>query len=305
MSGRLLTVFLLVVSSCGFAFGAPEHATSILEAQIYLSPDESSQKMGTVMRGRDITVFEKSLGFVRVLAQVDAERQVAGWMKDAGVVRVSTPNAADIIFGEAADSEHEAEKRHGRRNSAQDAMRLYGWISEYLPTSQRAGEAMYRYADIRWQIEKSDYVGRPSNKEKDPYMRHQMEEEDLRKVEKKFPGTKWADLAAWDLIENKVCGEWQGDPKCPEKESEIYQRYVEQHPNSPKLSEAQYNAAWRQAALVDLYRANHDAKKSEAAKTRALQIAQNIKANDEFTAEGQRLIYLLQNNIPVYEYVAE
>ena len=305
MSGRLLTVFLLVVSSCGAAFGATEHATTILEAQIYLSPDESSQKMGTVMRGRDITVFEKSLGFVRVLAQVDAERQVAGWMKDAGVVRVSTPNAADIIFGEAADSEHEAEKRHGRRNSAQDAMRLYGWISEYLPTSQRAGEAMYRYADIRWQIEKSDYVGRPSNKEKDPYMRHQMEEEDLRKVEKKFPGTKWADLAAWDLIENKVCGEWQGDPKCPEKESEIYQRYVEQHPNSPKLSEAQYNAAWRQAALVDLYRANHDAKKSEAAKTRALQIAQNIKANDEFTAEGQRLIYLLQNNIPVYEYVAE
>ena len=305
MSGRLLTVFLLILSSCSAAFGATEHATTILEAQIYLSPDESSQKMGTVMRGRDITVFEKSLGFVRVLAQVDAERQVAGWMKDAGVVRVSTPNAADIIFGEAADSEHEAEKRHGRRNSAQDAMRLYGWISEYLPTSQRAGEAMYRYADIRWQIEKSDYVGRPSNKEKDPYMRHQMEEEDLRKVEKKFPGTKWADLAAWDLIENKVCGEWQGDPKCPEKESEIYQRYAEQHPNSPKLSEAQYNAAWRQAALVDLYRANHDAKKSEAAKTRALQIAQNIKANDEFTAEGQRLIYLLQNNIPVYEYVAE
>ena len=79
-------------------------------------------------------------------------------------------------------------------------------------------------------------------------MRHQIDEELMHEVEKKFPGTKWADLAAFNRIDNKLCGEWQGDPKCPEKETEAYEKYVNDHANSPKAAEALYEAAWRQGA---------------------------------------------------------
>jgi len=38
-----------------------------------------------------------------------------------------------------------------------------------------------------------------------------MEEKYMKEVMKKFlPGTKWADLAAFHLIDNKLCGDWQG-----------------------------------------------------------------------------------------------
>jgi len=32
----------------------------------------------------------------------------------------------------------------------------------------------------------------------------------MKLVIKKFSGSKWADLAAFHLIDNKLCGDWQG-----------------------------------------------------------------------------------------------
>ena len=84
----------------------------------------------------------------------------------------------------------------------------------------------------------------------------------MKQVIKKYPRTKWADLAAYNLIDNKICGDWQGQTKCPEKETEIYLKYAEEHPQSPKTAEALYNAAWRQAALVSLYKSDNDTKKA-------------------------------------------
>ncbi len=54
----------------------------------------------------------------------------------------------------------------------------------------------------------------------DAYMRDQMDEDELKKVIKLYPHTRQADLAAFDLIDNKLCGDWQGSEKCPEKEAE-------------------------------------------------------------------------------------
>jgi hypothetical protein len=306
MLQRLSVALLLLLSAPAFGAEA-QRATTILESQVYVSPDTSSARLGTAMRGRELNIFEKSGNFVHVLAQVDAERTVTGWMQDRGVVTANTPNADQVVFGEAADSEHEAERTHGRKNAAQDAMRLYAWIAEFLPNSGRAAEAMYRAGDIRWQLEKAEMVGRPSNKEKDPYMRHQMDEDYLRKMIKKYPGTRWADLATWDLLDNKICGDWQGDPKCPEKESSLYLKYADDHPNSPRVTESLYNAAYRQAAAADLYHSAHDQKKQDEAKARALQILQRLSTQkaDDFTAEGARLMYLVQQNIPVYEYISE
>ena len=79
-------------------------------------------------------------------------------------------------------------------------------------------------------------------------MHPQLEDRYLRSVEKKFPNSKWSDMAAYDLLDQKLCGEWEGLPKCPEKESEMYEKYVKEHPTSPKNAEALYESAWRQAA---------------------------------------------------------
>jgi hypothetical protein len=193
-------------------------------------------------------------------------------------------------------------------------MRLYAWVAFFLPDSPLAGESLYRTGDIRWQLEKEDAMSRPSAKEKDPNMRHQMEEEILKKVIKKYPGTRWADLAAWDLIDNKVCGEWQGDPKCPEKESEYYEHYAAEHPKSPRWAEALYDAMYRQVALVEMWNAKHDAKKSDEARRHATEIAdrlihQEVATDDisssDYRNDAVRLLYLLQNNIPVFGYTPE
>ncbi len=187
-------------------------------------------------------------------------------MLDQGVVRASTPNGDRILFGEAVDSEDQATRRHGRNGAAQDAMRLYYCVADYFPTSPLAGEAMYRSADIRWQLEKSDVSSRPSSRERDAYLREGMEEKYMKEVIKKFPGTKWADLAAFQLIDNKLCGDWQGSSKCPVKESELYEKYAADHPQSPALGEALYDAAWRWSTLIEIFKTEEQPKKSEEAR---------------------------------------
>jgi len=181
-------------------------------------------------------------------------------------------------------------------------------VAEYFPNSPLAGEAAFRSADIAWQLELYDAKSRPSAKEKDPYMRHQIEDEQMRKVEKKYPHTKWADLAAFNLIDNKLCGDWQGDPKCPEKETSIYEKYAAEHPQSPKAAEALYDAAWRQSALIEIYREREDQKKSEQARAHATELAQRAMqqyANSDFAYRAQRLLYLLQQKIPTYGNTTE
>ncbi len=54
-------------------------------------------------------------------------------------------------------------------------MRLYYAVFEDFPSSPLAGEAIYRSADIRWQIEKADVMSRPSAKEQDAFLREGME----------------------------------------------------------------------------------------------------------------------------------
>src|SRR6185312_12567310 len=244
-----------------------ERAVSVRSAILYLSPDTSSQKMATVDRGREVAVLEHSgPQWLHVLASLGADREtgedreVSGWILDKGLVRKTTPNGDQILFGEAADSEAEASRGGGRKGADKDALRLYARVAEYFPNSPLAGEAAYRATDIAWQLDLEDMRSRASAKEKDPFMRHQMDEDQMRKVEKKYPHTKWADLAAFDLIDNKLCGDWQGDPKCPEKESGIYEKYAAEHPQSPKAAEALYDAAWRQSALIEIYRQRDDQK---------------------------------------------
>ena len=290
----------------------PERGTVIRETTMYVSPDLSGQKVATVTRGRDVYMVmgHSNIGgkaWAHVLVRVDAgllsAKDISGWIDDKLLITPATPNGDQIIYGEAVDSENQAEIRGGRRHAGEDAMRLYYRLQEYFPNSPLAGEALWRAADIRWQLEKQGVLARPSAREMSPDMRSQIDDETMKELIKKFPHTKWADLAAYDMIDNKLCGDWKGLAECPEKESEIYEHYAHEHPQSPKAPEALYNAAWRQAALVDIHKSNNQSDKAERARKKALELAQELAAKaseGDWKPRAATLIYALQQNITIY-----
>ena len=313
---RLLIALALALS--GTCLFAADRGALVREAAIYLSPDASSSKLGNAERGREVILLEKSRNWLHVEALLgyaqtpdpafvedeDVEgKTISGWILDTGVVWPSTPNGDRILFGAAVDSEDEASRRHGRRGAAQDALRLYRRVYDIFPTSPIAGESLYRAADIKWQIDKSDVMSRPSAREKENYLRQGIDEELMKRVMKKFPGSKWAQLAAFHLIDNKLCGDWQGSPKCPEKEAEVYEKYVKEYPQSPSAPEALYHAASRQAALIEIYKTQEQAKKSEESKNRAIGLAQQLVSQypqSDWSSRGQTLLFLVQQGVPTY-----
>jgi outer membrane protein assembly factor BamD (BamD/ComL family) len=144
---------------------------------------------------------------------------------------------------------------------------------------------------------------RPSAREKENYLRSGIDEDSMKQVMKKFPNTKWAQLAAFHLIDNKLCGDWQGSSKCPGKEADIYEKYVKEHPESPAAPEALYNAASRRAALIEIYKTEEQLKKSEQSKSSAMALAQQLIAQypqSDWSSRAQMLLFLLQQGVPTY-----
>lgn len=302
MNVKSAFVLVTIVFASVLPSGAIIRGAMMRVATIYVSPDVTSAKLGEVERGREVVVIQTSRDWINVEAQLTEERVLTGWILQKGVVQSSTPNGDRILFGEAVDAEDQASQRHGRRGAAQDALRLYYEVSQLFPTSPIAGEAMYRSADIRWQIEKADVMTRPSAHEKEAYLREGMNEDYFTEVKKKFPGTKWADLAVFHLIDNKLCGDWQGTSKCPEKEAEMYEKYVKERPNSPAVAEALYDAAWRYSALIEIYKTEDQPKKSEESRAKAVALAERASqaSQGDWAARAQRLLYLIQQGVPTY-----
>jgi outer membrane protein assembly factor BamD (BamD/ComL family) len=290
--------------------GPPDnnHGIMVRVAPIYLNPDTSATKLDEVPRGREVIILEQSRNWLHVLGSVAQQKDINGWIIDKGVIRPNTPDGDKILFGEGASSELIASQRGGRKNAADDARRLYFRTYEYFPNSPLAGEALYRAADILWQIEAGDVRSRPSAKQKSPSMRPEIDEQYMKLVIKKFPGTKWADLAAYHLLENKTCGNWEGESKCPEKESEMYEKYAAEHPNSPTAPEALYNSAWRQAALIEIYKNENKPKQVDEARNRAKAVAQTAITKypqSDWAYRARTLVYLVEQGIPTWGNVVE
>jgi outer membrane protein assembly factor BamD (BamD/ComL family) len=291
--------------------------TLVKEETIRVSPSADAAKLGEAGRGHELVIIESSPGWAHVEAILRDPRQeqdedddeqsqgktITGWVASKALVGMNTPDGDKIIFGEAANSEDEASRRRGRKDAAQDAMRLYYRVYDLFPTSPLAAEALYRAADIRWQMDRADVMTRPSARERDAYLRGTINEDWMKLVMKKYPGTKWADLAAFHLIENKLCGDWQGASKCPEKESEMYEKYVKEHEQSPATAEALYDAAWRQSALIEIYRTEGNQKKSEEARSRALAEGQKIVSQypqSSWALRAEDLIFYIQQGVPTW-----
>jgi hypothetical protein len=228
---------------------------------------------------------------------------ISGWIAAAGVVDETTPKGDLILFGAAATEEIDASQPHAPAETAQAARHLYQRMTDFFPKSPLAPEAAWRAADIRWQLEKADIFSLPSAREKDAYLRESIDDTDMRKIEKRYPASKWSDLAAWDMLDNKVCGDWQGSTTCPEKEAEMYQKYAQDHPDSSKAPDALYQAAYRQGVLNDMFGANGDNKKAEEAKARAVSLANTLEtkyAQSDYAPRAVALVYKLQSSIPIY-----
>jgi len=319
---------LLLCAVCAYGDKKPDQtvkpmagprATALRVTWLYISPDKGAQKTGRVQIGRELVVAEKSGPWIRAYANTDIEEEhtsdepefgasdtpppISGWMEARGVVVEDTPGGDLILMGAAANQEAEADDPKGPANAARSAHLLYRRLVEMYPNSPLAAEAAWRAADILWQIQKSDFATMPSAKERDPALRSQMDEDGLKKVIKLYPHTRQADLAEFDLIDNKLCGDWQGSEKCPEKESEIFEKYAAEHPDSPRAARALYEAVYRQAALADMFGADGSDKRRDEAKAHAHDLAARLKdkfPQSDFAWRAAALVFKLDQDVPVY-----
>ncbi len=336
MKPRRFTIRILalgVALACAAAFASADkkpqqqvkpmagpRASALRVTWLYITPSTGAQKVAKVEIGREMVVAEKSGAWMRVYANTDIEEQhsdkdepmvgsdevtppISGWIEAKGVVEETTPGGDQILMGAAANQEALASDPRGPANAAQSARLLYRRLVEMFPNSPLAPEAMWRAADIQWQIERADSANLPSAHEKSPDFRLGMDEDALRKVIKYYPRTKWAALAAFDLIDNKLCGDWQGSEQCPAKESELYIKYADEYPDGPRTPRALYEAVYRLAVLTDMYAADRDDRKSTDARNQARTVAAQLKAHfpdSDYAYRAGTLVYKLDEGVPVY-----
>jgi outer membrane protein assembly factor BamD (BamD/ComL family) len=299
---------------------AGPRATALQVTWLFVAPDRGAQKVDRVQPGREMVVAEKSGPWIRVYANTDIQEMserdapvisspnetpppISGWMEAKGVVIESTPNGDQVLMGEAANQEALASDPRGPAHAAQTARLYYRRVVEMFPDSPLAAEAAWRAADILWQIQKADVSSRPSAHERDAYMREQLDDEEMKKVIKFYPRTRQAAMAAYAMIDNKLCGDWQGQEKCPEKETDYYEKYASEYPDGPRTAQALYQAVYRQAVLVDMFNADNSDKKADGAKAHAHELAARMKdkfPQSDYTARALAIMFKIDQGIPVY-----
>jgi len=294
-------------------------ATVVHPAIVYIAAEDNAAHVSEVLPGHEVVVMEHNGAWVRVFANTDVMDEQgegdkpefsaddnatpeSGWVKDKGLVNSSTPNGDAILFGTAANFEAMASQPHAPKDAADEARLLYRRVSEYFPNSPLAPEAQYRSADVRWQINRADIRTLPSAREQEAYLRPQIYDGEMKKIIKQYPNTKYAALAEWDMIDNKLCGDWQGLPKCPEMETGLYQKYAERYPESPKAAQALYEAVYRQGVLVSMY-SEDDRKRAQQAATNTQALANLLKQkypDSDYTARAASIAFRVQQHVPIY-----
>lgn len=325
----LIALALLLVSGAGHAqrktkkdlagYDRAARATVVHPAIVYIAAEDNASHISEVLPGHEVVVMEHNGSWVRVFANTDAADEQgegdkpefstddnatpeSGWIKDKGIVNPATPSGDAILFGTAANFEAMAMQPHAPKDAADEARLLYRRVAEYFPSSQLAAEAAYRSADVRWQIDRADVRTLPSAKEQEAYLRPQIYDGEMKKVIKQYPNTKYAELAEWDMIDNKLCGDWQGLPKCPEMETGLYQKYAERYPDSPKAAQALYEAVYRQGVLVAMY-GEDDRKRAQQAAASTQALANELKqkyAQSDYAARAASIAFRVQQDVPIY-----
>ena len=149
------------------ALAEVQRGTLVQDETIRVAPSADAAKLGEAGRGKEVIIIENTHDWVHVQVILSLPSQeegateeeqegktISGWVSAKGLVSTTTQDGDKIIFGEAADSEDQASRRRGRRDAAGDAMRLYYRVYDLMPASPLAAEALYRSADVRWQMER-------------------------------------------------------------------------------------------------------------------------------------------------------
>jgi len=296
-------------------------ATVLHNANVYVMADSNNPPITTVTPGHEVVLNQRNGAWVNVFANTDTKDEQdpdsepefkdpdtnpdprSGWMRDKGIVSPATPNGDAILYGAAAEFEAQASQPHPPKDAAQAAHMLYKRVYQYFPDSPLAPEAAFRSADVRWQLDKLDISTLPSAHEQEAYLRPQIYDGELKHVMKLYPDSPFAARAAFDLLDNKLCGDWQGLPKCPEMETQLYLKYADRYPEGPKSAEALYDAAYRQGALVTMYGIDEDKKKADQAAKNCAAIADQLRQKypkSDYAARAASLAFRVQQGIPVY-----
>jgi len=154
---------------------------------------------------------------------------------------------------------------------------------DYFPDSPLAADALFRSADIRWQLDKADIATLPSAHEQEAYLRPQLYEGELKRVMKMYPGTDFEARAAF--------------------EADIYLKYAGRYKGGPKSAEALYDAAYRQGALVTMYMVDEQKKRSDGAAKNCQMIADELSRDypkSDYAARAQAIAFKVRQGIPVY-----
>jgi hypothetical protein len=296
-------------------------ATVLHVANLYVQADSNNPPIATVTPGHELAIMGRNGAWVNVFANTDEKEeqdpdsepefqdpnqsthQFSGWIHDQGVVGPTTANGDAILYGAAAEYESQAAQPHPPKDAAQEAHLLYKRVAEYFPNSPLAPEAAFRAADIRWQLDKLDISSLPSAHEQQSYLRPQLYEGALKKVMKTYPDSDWAARSAYDLIDEKLCGDWQGLAKCPEMETQLYLKYADHYPGGPKSAEALYQAAYRQGVLVTMYSVDDDKKNAGKAAQNCQAIADQLEQKypkSDYAARAESIAYRVKQGIPIY-----
>ncbi len=324
----VLTILLLTLPAVAQFRKDPEReaanranrATVLHNASVYAAADSADPPIATVTPGHEIVVNQKNGPWLSVFANTDEKEEdldnkpeftdpntqpqpSSGWIRDKGVVTPKTPQGDILLFGMAADLEAQAAEPHAPKDAAESASLLYRRVWEYYPESSLSAEAAFRSADIRWQMEKVDNSTLPSAHEQDAFLRPQIYEGQLKRVIKNYPNSPDAAKAAFDLLDNKLCGDWQGLPKCPEMETTLYVKYADRYPGGPKSPEALFDAAYRQGALVTMYLVDDNRKRSEQAAGNCQSLADRMLKEypqSDYTSRAQSIAFRVKQGISVY-----
>ena len=249
-------------------------ATVLHTANVYATADAGTPPITTVTPGHEIVINQRNEPWLNVL-----------------------------LYGSAAEFEAQAMQPHAPTGAAKAAQLLYRRVADYFPNSPQAAEALFRSADIRWQLDKLDISTLPSAHEQEAYLRPQLFEGEFKQLMKRYPDSPFAARAAFDLIDNKLCGDWQGLPKCPEMEANLYLKYADRYPGGPKSAEALYDAAYRQGVLVTMFTVDDNRKQADAAAKNCQSIADELRTRypqSDFAARAQSIAFRVAQGIPIY-----
>jgi outer membrane protein assembly factor BamD (BamD/ComL family) len=296
-------------------------ATVLHVANVYVTPDSATPAITTIGVGHEVVLTGRNGPWVNVFVNVDrpddsdpdsvpafedphkpGNGPSSGWIRDKGIVGPATPHGDILLYGAAAELEAQAAQPHPPIDAAAAAHRLYARVVDYFPDSHLAPEAAFRAADIRWQLDKADISTLPSAHEQQAYLRPQIYEGELKWVMRTYPNTPFAARAAFDLLDNQLCGDWQGLPQCPEQETKLYYNYATHYPGGPKSAEALYLAAYRQGVLVTMYNVQENDRLAAGAARNCQSIAGELERRypeSDYAARAQSIAFRVAQGIPI------